>query len=115
MSDAGHFNKKQAEENKKPRFFEDFRSKQLRLDDGTPVTVQGGKIVQRDITRESKHLAKADLASDQSKFYKPTTVSTIAEKTLQGEKETSKESMGEKDTVLHVRKPIDVHRRQPKM
>jgi hypothetical protein len=55
------------------------------------------------------------LASDQSKFYKPTTVSTIAEKTLQGEKETSKESMGEKDTVLHVRKPIDVHRRQPKM
>ena len=112
MSNAGHFNNKHAQEEKKPRFFEDFREKQLRMDDGTAVTVKGGKIIHRDITRESKHLAKPDISSDQSRFYKPTTVSTIVEKTLQGEKETSKESMGGKETTSQVRKPIDVNRRQ---
>ena len=112
MSNAGHFSSKHAQEEKKPRFFEDFRSKQLRLDDGTSVTVKGGQIIHRDATRESKHIAKVDVAADQSKFYKPTTVSTLVEKTLQGEKETSKDTMGEKETTSQVRKPIDVNRRQ---
>ena len=115
MSNAGHFNNKHAQEEKKPRFFEDFRAKQLRLDDGSHVTVRGGKVVQRDITRESKHIAKMDVATDQSRFYKASGVSTIVEKTLQGEKETSKETMGEKETTSQVRKPIDVNRRQFKM
>lgn len=115
MSNAGHFNNKHVQEDKKPRFFDDFPSKKLRQDDGTEITVKGGKIIHRDITRESKHVAKMDVASDQSKFYKQTTVSTVVEKTLRGEKETSKETMGEAETVLHVRKPIDVHRRQLKL
>jgi hypothetical protein len=116
MSNAGHFNNKQAqqEKDKKPRFFEDFKTKELRLDDGTPVTVKGGKVVHRGTIRESKHVAKVDVSSEQSKFYKPTTISTLVEKTLQGEKETSKETMGEAETRLHVRKPIDVNRRNPR-
>jgi hypothetical protein len=115
MSNAGHFNNKHAQEDKKPRFFEDFASKQLRLDDGTHVTVRGGKVVHREPTRESKHIAKPDISSDQSRFYKATTVSTLVEKTLQGEKETSKETMGDKETTSQVRKPIDVNRRQLKL
>lgn len=115
MSNAGHFNNKHAQDEKKPRFFEDFRAKQLRMDDGSHVTVRGGKVVHRDATRESKHIAKPDVSSDQSKFYKPTTVSTLVEKTLQGEKETSKDTMGEKEAVSQVRKPIDVNRRQFKL
>lgn len=111
MSNAGHFNSKHAQE-EKPRFFEDFRSKELRLDDGTRVRVKGGQIIHREPTRESKHIAKPDISSDQSKFYKATTVSTLIEKTLQGEKETSTDSMGEKETTSQVRKPIDVNRRQ---
>jgi hypothetical protein len=112
MSNAGHFSSKHAQDEKKPRFFEDFKAKQLRLDDGTPVTVKGGKIVHRDITRESKHIAKPDISSEQSKFYKATMVATVVEKNLQGEKETTKETMGEKETTSAVRKPIDVNRRQ---
>jgi hypothetical protein len=112
MSNAGHFGSKHAQEEKKPRFFDDFPSKKLRQDDGTEITVKGGKIVHREPTRESKHIAKPDISSDQSKFYKPTGVSTLVEKTLQGEKETSKDTMGEKETTSAVRKPIDVNRRQ---
>lgn len=112
MSNAGHFNNKHAAEEKKPRFFEDFRAKQLRLDDGSHVTVKGGKVVHRDITRESKHISKPDVAADQSKFYKPSGIATLLEKNLTGEKETSKETMGEKETTSAVRKPIDVNRRQ---
>ena len=117
MSNAGHFNNKHAQQEKqahikRARFFEDFPTKLLRDADGTPFKAKGGKIVWREPktpVKESKHIAKADVATPESKFYKQTPITTLVEKTTAGEKAGSSDTMGEKDTASRIRKRIDVN------
>jgi hypothetical protein len=118
MSNAGHFNNKHVQEEKKPRFFADFKVALRREADGSLIKVQGGKIVSREPAahmKESKHVAKVDVSKEESKFYKPTTVSTIVEKMREGEKSTETERFGERETVARVRKPLDVNARALKL
>src|SRR5713226_9025089 len=122
MSLSGNFNNKHVHEEKQARqeakrvrFFEDFPVATRRLDDGTPFKVQGGKIVPGSLeaaspVKESKYVAKADIPGPESKFYKETLISTILETKRVGEKDT----VGDKETVASVRKPIDVNRKSLK-
>jgi hypothetical protein len=125
MSNAGHFNSKHAQEEKqahvkRARFFEDFPVATRREADGSTIKVKGGKIIAKEPdgpTRESKHIAKADVSTVESKFWKPAPISTLLEKTTTGTGETSgnRETVGEQETAAHVRKRIDVHARRLKL
>ena len=123
MSLSGHFNNKHLQEEKQAkqeanrvRFFEDFPVATRRLDDGTPFKVRGGKIVPGSIepashVKESKYVAKVDVPTPESKFYKETLISTILETKREGETDT----VGEKEAVASVRKPIDVNRKSMRL
>jgi hypothetical protein len=70
----------------------DFLAKRLRHSDGSYGTYRNGKLV-----------AKEDVPPVESKFYKPTPVSTVIEKPA------DKETMGDKETAARVRKRFDVN------
>ena len=75
-----------------------FLSKRLRHDDGSYRTYRAGKLI-----------AKEDVPTMESKFFKQTPVSTIAEKI--GKKDT----VGEKESASHVRKRLDVNAKALKL
>jgi len=111
MSLHGRFNSKYVPRNKvtgqEIRTFEDLPSTRLRHSDGSHAQYRGGKIVAgtHEAPKAKKKAAK-DVPGGESKFYKPTDVSTIVEK-ARGETDTA----GEKGASAHVRKKIDVHAR----
>jgi hypothetical protein len=88
MSLGGHYSKSIFRD-KKGREIKtecDFMSKRLRHDDGSFGTYRNGKLV-----------AKEDAPSAESKFYKPTPVSTVVAEPV------------DKDKRNHVKKRIDVN------
>ncbi len=113
MSLSGHFSGKWVKQDKLGRDIkthEDYRTARIRHDDGSHAMYRAGKMVPG--THEGpKQTAKKDVPSAESKFYKPTEISTIVEKTRSSEKET----MGEKDAGARVRKKIDVNARAMKL
>jgi len=113
MSLSGHFNSKWVKQDKLGRDIkthEDFRTARIRHDDGSFAEYRGGKMVPGSHVPGSKKVAKNDVASEESKFYKPTPISTIVERT-KGETETA----GESETTSRVRKKIDVNARAMKL
>ncbi len=125
MSLSGHFSSKHVQEDrearkelKQVRFFEDFPVAVRREADGTEIKVKGGKIVSREPSahvRESKYIAKADVPTPETKFYKATPVTTLLEKTQQGEKSGASDTAGEAETASRVRKKFDVNARAMKL
>src|SRR4029079_18869745 len=111
MSNAGHFNSKHCDLTKHTRkeikTFEDFPSRLLRHADGSQAMYRGGKMVPGTHVTESKLVAKVDVPTVESKFYKETPVSTIIEKPRGDEKKEA----GEKEPAAGVRKPLDVNAR----
>ena len=88
MSDGGHYSKSTFKD-KKGREIKtecDFLSKRLRHTDGSFGTYRNGKLVARE-----------DAPAAESKFYKPTAVSTIVAEPV------------EKDKANRVKKRIDVN------
>ena len=113
MSLSGHFNSKWVKQDKLGRDIrthEDFRTARIRHDDGSHALYRGGKVVPG--THETpKQVAKVDVPTPESRFFKETLISTILETRQQGEKE----SMGEKETEARVKKPFDVNRQKLKL
>ena len=89
---------------------EDFRSALIRHADGSSARYRQGKEVPGTRVEGTKMTAKKDVASEQSRYYKDTPVSTIVEKT-KGETETA----GEKETGARVRKKFDPNARAMKL
>ncbi len=115
MSNEGHFNSKHCDLTKHTRkeikTFEDFPSRLLRHADGSQALYRGGKMVPGTHVKETKQIAKVDVPTVESKFYKETPVSTILETKQNGETDTA----GEKETAARVRKPLDVNARALKL
>ena len=112
MSLSGGFNSKWANQDKLGREIkthEDLRTARIRHDDGSHAEYRGGKMVP-GTHQGPKQFAKVDVPTAESKFYTPTPISTIVEK-QQGDKET----VGDKEAVAQVRKPIDVNRKSMKL
>lgn len=115
MSLSGHFSSKHVQldkPTKEYKTFEDFPARRLRHADGSHAHYKGGKMVPGSHeAAKTKHVAKKDVESTESKFYTPTPVSTIVERNQQGEKETA----GEKESVAAVRKRFDPNNRAMKL
>lgn len=114
MSLAGNFNSKWVKQDKLGREIrtnEDYRAARIRHDDGSHAMYRAGKVVPGTHVEAPKKTAKKDVASEESKFFKPTPVSTIVEKKQNGETETA----GEKETAARVRKKFDVNARALKL
>lgn len=105
MSLSGHFSSKWVKQDKQGREIrthEDYRTARIRHTDGSHAQYRGGKMVPG--THEGpKQTAKKDVPSAESKFYKPTPVSTLVETKQKGDTE----SAGETETVASVRKRFD--------
>jgi hypothetical protein len=113
MSLSGHFNSKWVKQDKLGRDIkthEDFRTARIKHDDGSFAEYRGGKMVPGSHVPNTKNVAKNDVASEESRFYKPTPITTIVERT-KGETETA----GDKDTASRVRKKFDVNARSMKL
>ena len=113
MSLSGHFNSKWVKQDKLGRDInthEDFRTARIRHDDGSHAEYRAGKMVPGTHVQGTKKVAKNDVASEESKFYKPTPISTIVEKT-----KTETETAGETETTARVRKKFDVNARALKL
>jgi hypothetical protein len=108
MSLAGHFSSKwvnQDKQGREIRTHEDYRAARIRHADGSHADYRGGKIVPGTHTEApKKETAKKDVASGESKFYKPTPISTLVQKT-----KDETETVGETETGAHVRKKFDVN------
>lgn len=115
MSNAGHFNSKHVQLNKvtgkEIKTFEDFPAARIRHHDGSHADYKGGKMIAgTHVVEAPKKTAKKDVPGGESKFFKPTEISTIVERT-RDEKETA----GESETGARVRKKIDVNARALKL
>jgi hypothetical protein len=113
MSLSGHFNSKWVKQDKLGRDIkthEDFRTARIKHDDGSFAEYRGGKMVPGTHVPGSKKVGTKDVSSEESRFYKPTEISTIVERT-KGETETA----GEKETASRVRKKFDVNARSMKL
>lgn len=98
MSHDGHFPNKWIKQDKLGRAIkthEDFRTARIRHSDGTHADYRDGKMVPGTHVETSNKKPKKDVASGESKFYKPTEVSTIVAKQKDGETDTA----GEAETV----------------
>jgi len=113
MSLSGHFKSKWTKQDKLGREIkthEDYRAARIRHDDGSHAMYRGGKMVPG--SHESpKQTPKKDVPSAESKFYKPTPISTLVQEKQKGETETA----GEKETVAGVRKRVDVNAKALKL
>jgi len=114
MSLSGHFKSKWANQDKQGREIkthEDYRAARIRHADGSHAEYRNGKMVPGSHVEPSKKTPKKDVTSGESKFYKPTEVSTIVVKQTNGETD----SAGETETTSRVRKRIDVNARAMKL
>jgi hypothetical protein len=114
MSLSGHFKSKWVKQDKLGREIkahEDYRTARIRHADGSHAEYRAGKMVPGSHVEASKKTPKKDVASGESKFYKPTEVSTIVVKQKNGETDTA----GESETTSRVRKRIDVNARAMKL
>jgi len=118
MSLAGNFNSKWVKQDKNGREIrtnEDYRTARIRHDDGSHALYRAGQVVPGTHVEAPKKnpqpVAKKDVASEESKFFKPTPVSTLVEKRQNGETETA----GESGTAARVRKKFDVNARAMKL
>ena len=113
MSLSGHFNSKWVKQDKLGRDIkthEDFRAARIRHADGSHAEYRAGKVVPGTHVEAVRKVATKDVASEESRFYKPTETSTIVERT-KGETDT----VGEKETASRVRKKFDVNARAMKL
>ncbi len=114
MSLAGHFNSKWVKQDKLGREIkthEDYRAARIRHADGSHAEYRGGKMIPGSHSESpKKDTAKKDVPSGESRFYKPTPISTIVQKTKE---ET--ETAGETETAARVRKKFDVNARALKL
>ena len=115
MSLSGHFNSKYVNRDQKTGkeivTNEDYRAARINHGDGSHAMYRAGKMVPGSHVEGTKKTAKKDVSSEDSRFYKPTEISTIVEKTQRGETETA----GEKETGSRVRKKFDVNARSLKL
>ena len=114
MSLSGHFNSKYVKQDKLGRNIktqEDFRTARINHGDGSHAMYRAGKMVPGSHVEGKQKTATKDVASEDSRFYKPTEVSTIMERNQRGETDTA----GEKDTASRVRKKFDVNARAMKL
>lgn len=114
MSLSGHFSGKWVKQDKLGREIkahEDYRTARIRHADGSHAEYRAGKMVPGTHVEASKKTPKKDVAAGESKFYKPTEVSTIVVKQKNGETDTA----GESETTSRVRKRIDVNARALKL
>ena len=113
MSLSGHFSSKWAKQDKLGREIkthEDYRTARIRHDDGSHAEYRAGRMVPGSHVPGTKKVATKDVASEESKFYKPTPISTIVERT-----KSETDTAGEKETASRVRKKIDVNARAMKL
>lgn len=95
------------------RTHEDFKSAVIREADGSTREVRGGKVVpgsEKEGAAQTSRRPKKDVAGGESKFYKPTQVSTIVQKT-KGDEDTA----GDAERGLHLKKKTTVPARAYKL
>ncbi len=115
MSNAGHFNSKHVHQDKLGRVIRtehDFRAARIRHGDGSSAEYRAGKMVPGSHVEAPRKEAKKDVPGGESKFYKPTEVSTVVER-MRGE---ATDTAGESEAMAaRVRKRIDVNARAMKL